>query len=119
MPTGPSPFPARTAQAAIIIGFLLGTWMLTDGLHVAIVGTLVRWRGFPWGPAAPWGWVVAFGGLWMLIPNLLLFHNRRWAWAAMVALAVASAWYWGPASLALGLIVVLLLLPATRRGLSG
>ena len=120
--------PPPTGQAAIILGFLLGTWMVTDGLHRIITGDFIRLRG----QLGPWAHLVARAGvnpmqmgvpiaslgvLWMFVPNLYLFQNRQTAWCGMLVLIAASAWYLGPATLVLGVTLVLLLLPSTRAGL--
>ncbi|MGH9394215.1 MAG: hypothetical protein ACRD1E_08605 [Terriglobales bacterium] len=113
----------------MILGFLLGSWLLTDGLHRLITGDFLRLHG----QLGPWAQLVArvgldpmrlglpialFGVLWMLVPNLYLFQNRPRAWVAMLLLIVASGWYLGAATVLLLAQLVLLLLPATRRGLA-
>ena len=113
-----------------MLGFLLGTWMVTDGLHRIITGDFIRLRGQlgPWAALAARAGIdpmrlgipiATLGLLWMLIPNLYLFQNRPAAWRGMLVMIAASAWYLGPATLMLGAVLVLLLLPATRAGLGG
>ncbi|MGH9482982.1 MAG: hypothetical protein ACRD1L_12920 [Terriglobales bacterium] len=120
--------PPATAQAAIVLGFLCGIWMLVDGANQLITGDYIRLHG----QLGPWarfvaaagldpmrlGWVIVlFGALWMVVPNLYLFQNVSANWRAMVILIVLSSWYlgWGTALLLPALI--LLLLPATRKAL--
>jgi hypothetical protein len=120
---GLPPLPARVA---VVLGFLLGTWLLLDSLHRLIAGTFLRWRGLaPTAAAAGWLgvradaltlWILLFGALWMLVPNLYLFQNRRPTWAATLALALGSLWYAGWATALLLAVVVLLLLPPVRAG---
>lgn len=111
--------PAVAAQAAIVLGFLLGTWMLLDGLHFCITGRYLNLAATrPLGPATLMAILsIAFGALWMIIPNLLLFQNRPAPWKAMLVLIVASSWYVGAATPLLVAMLLLLLLPATRRRL--
>ncbi|TAN24599.1 MAG: hypothetical protein EPN33_02210 [Acidobacteria bacterium] len=111
--------PPAPAQAAIILGFLLGTWMLVDSVHCWITGTYVRVPAhlFGWTPAMS-GLVFLFGVLWMLVPNLYLFQNRLSTWKAMVILVVVSSWSLGLATPVLCAQLVLLLLPHTRRALA-
>ncbi|HEY8055704.1 MAG TPA: hypothetical protein VIE13_07315 [Terriglobales bacterium] len=112
-------FPAPTGQAAIVLGFLLGTWMLVDGLTFCITGAYLPLAAtLPRGPVPAMAWLTtAFGALWMFVPNLFLFQNRVTSWKAMLVLIVASSWYLGVATPILLTQLVLLLLPATRRGL--
>lgn len=124
----PDALPPRTAQAAIVLGFLLGTWMLVDGTHRMITGDFIRLHGQlgPWATLASaagldpmrLGWVIVlFGVFWMVIPNIYLFQNRGANWRAMVILIVLSSWYVGSGTALLLPALVLLILPATRRGL--
>ncbi|HUX66135.1 MAG TPA: hypothetical protein VMV31_01460 [Terriglobales bacterium] len=120
-PPEPAPasiLPPAPAQAAIVLGFLIGTWTLVDGLHIWITGHTVLIVGHS-GPWAAWGVAGALlGAAWMLVGNLYLFQNRSASWKAMAVLVVLSSWGagWGLAALLAQL--ALLLLPATRRGLN-
>ncbi len=121
-----SHLPPPPAQLAIGLGFVLGTWLLLDSVNRLITGSFLRWRGLAPSPhaAARLGlppasltlWILLFGALWMLLPNLYLFQNRRPAWAAMLGLALASVWYIGWATPLLVAVLILLLLPASRSG---
>lgn len=114
-----STLPPVPAQAAIILGFLEGTWALVNGFHRIITGDFIR----VWGHSGPWsawgGAAVILGALWMIVGNLYLFQNRAATWKAMVILVVLSSWFAGWA-VALVLIaqLILLLLPSTRSAIS-
>lgn len=117
---GSGGLPPAGAQVAIILGFLLGTWLLLNGVLCWITGSYL---------AVPAGWeqwsphwaslVFAFGVLWMVVPNLYLFRNRVVTWKAMVVLVVLSSWNLGVVTFFLAAQLVLLLLPTTRRSLRG
>jgi hypothetical protein len=111
--------PAPSGQAAVVLGFLLGTWMLVDGLTYAITGAFLPVPAtMPPAPGPAMALLTTvFGALWMLVPNLFLFQNRLAAWKAMLILVVATSWYLGAATPLLLAQLVLLLLPATRHGL--
>jgi len=112
-----STLPPAPAQAAIVLGFLLGSWTLVEGLELVITGRAVMIAGHA-GPWAAWGAAAALlGAAWMLVGNLYLFQNRSAAWKAMAILVVLSSWGAGWALPVLLAQLVLLLLPATRRGL--
>lgn len=118
-PSPSSGLPPATAQAAIILGFLLGTWMLVNSVCCWITGAYIRVPAhlLGWSPAMA-GLVFLFGVLWMLVPNLYLFQNRLSTWKAMVILVVLSSWSLGLATPVLCTQLVLLLLPQTRRALA-
>ncbi|MGH9467957.1 MAG: hypothetical protein ACRD1Y_11445 [Terriglobales bacterium] len=110
--------PSTTAQAAIVLGLLLGTWMLLNGAEAWITGHYVPlpqiWLG--WRPAEA-GAVFTFGVLWMLVPNLYLYRNRLCEWKAMIVLIVVTSWSVGLiVTSLLGAQLILLVLPVTRRG---
>ena len=108
--------PPPPARAAITLGFLLGTWALVDGFHLLITGTSIRIFGYT-GPWAAWGVAaIVLGVLWMLLGNLYLFQNRLAIWKAFIVLLVVSSWSAGWAAPILVVQLLLLLLPATRRG---
>lgn len=111
--------PAPAGQAAVVLGFLLGTWMLVNGLTYRLTGAFLPVPATM--PPAP-GLAMAllstgFGALWMIVPNLFLFQNRVRTWKAMLVLVVATSWYLGAATPLLLTQLVLLLLPATRKAL--
>jgi hypothetical protein len=123
-----SHLPPLPARIAVVLGFLFGTWLLLDSVHRLITGYFLQW-----GSLAPTitaaghlGFrassltlpVLLLGALWMLVPNLYLFQNRRPAWIGMLTLAVASLWYLGWATLLPGAIGGLLLLSPVRAGLN-
>ncbi|MGH9473529.1 MAG: hypothetical protein ACRD1M_12400 [Terriglobales bacterium] len=111
--------PPPTAQVAIWLGFLLGVWGLLSGFYCWITraGLAASVPGVPW---AAWGAGSAvLGAAWMVAGNLYLFQNRGWTWKAVIVLLVLSSWSAGWAVAILAVQLVLLLLPATRRGLSG
>lgn len=117
--------PPLSGRLAIILGFLLGTWTLLDGLHRFITGDYVRWHGQlgPWAglvtkvglnPMALGGVFVALGVLWLVGANLYLYQNSRPTWRGMVALVVLSGWYLGPATPMLVAQIPLLLWARSR-----
>lgn len=112
--------PSPAGQAAVVLGFLLGTWMLVDGLTFGITGAFLPVPAtVPPSPGPAMAVLTAtFGALWMIIPNLFLFQNRLATWKAMLVLVVATSWYVGAATPLLLAQLVLLLLPATQRQLS-
>ncbi len=122
----PSAAPSRTstglpplaAQVAIVLGVLLGTWMLLNSVHFWITGNYVHAPAalLAWTPSTAWV-VFAFGVFWMVVPNVYLFRNRLGAWKVMLLLAVVSSWNLGWIAPILAAQIVLLALPATRRGL--
>ncbi|HXE31283.1 MAG TPA: hypothetical protein VN515_05735 [Terriglobales bacterium] len=113
-----SSLPPSPAQAAVIIGFVAGTWLLVEGFALLIAHRPLMLWGHP-GPWAAWGSAaILLGALWMLCGNLYLFQNRSGAWKAMIVLTVASSWYAGWAVAAVIAQLLLLLLPSTRRGLN-
>lgn len=112
--------PPRAAQAAIILGFLLGTWMLVNSVQCWITGAYL-----PVAPRLLGNWtpalallVFVLGVLWMLVPNLYLFQNRLTTWKTMVVLIVVSAWSFGAVTPVLCVQLILLLLPRSRRALA-
>ena len=114
----PSRLPPAPARAAILLGFLTGTWALVEGLNRWITGHGLRLDGYA-GPWAAWGVAAAaLGALWMVVGNLYLFQNRLPNWKAMMVLVVVSSWFAGWATPVLVAQLVLLLLPATRHALA-
>lgn len=121
-----SHLPPLPARIAVVLGFLLGTWLLLDSVHRWVTGYFLQWRAVaPTATAAAYLgvhaasmtlWIFLFGALWMLVPNLYLFQNRRPAWAAMVGLSLVSLWYAGWATLLLLAVFVLLLPGPVRAG---
>lgn len=114
-----SSLPSPSGQAAVVLGFLLGTWMLVNGLTYGITGAFLPVLAtIPPAPGPAMALLsTVFGALWMIVPNLFLFQNRLATWKAMLVLVVATSWYLGAATPLLLAQLVLLLLPGTRRGL--
>lgn len=109
--------PSKSAQLAIGLGFLLGTWLLVDGFQTLITGHPLLVAGHP-GPWVAWGATAALAGaLWMLLGNLYLFQNRSANWKAFTILVVLSSWSAGWAVLILVAQLALLLTPSARRSL--
>jgi len=110
--------PPLPAQIAVVLGFLIGTWTLVCGFETLITGAPTSVFGSA-GPWAAWGVAaIALGAAWMVIGNLYLFQNRLASWKAITILVVVSSWNAGWATLVLIVQLVLLLMPATRRGLN-
>lgn len=110
--------PPLPAQIAVVLGFLIGTWTLVCGFTTLITGAPLRVFGSA-GPWAAWGVAaIALGAVWMVIGNVYLFQNRLASWKAITILVVVSSWGAGWATLVLIAQLVLLLVPATRRGLN-
>lgn len=108
--------PNRTAQLAILLGFLEGTWAMLNGALHALTrsGLLTNVPGVPW---ASWGVAaILLGAAWMIAGNLYLFQNRPANWRALIILIVISSFGSGWAAPVLVAQMVLLLLPAARRG---
>ncbi|MGH9520661.1 MAG: hypothetical protein ACRD2D_13470, partial [Terriglobales bacterium] len=107
--------PRPTAQIAILLGFLEGTWAMLNGALCALTGSgLLNVPGMPW---AAWGVGAALlGAAWMIAGNFYLFQNRPANWRALIVLIVVSSFGAGWAAPVLVAQLVLLLLPATRRG---
>lgn len=106
--------PPRTAQIAVLLGFLEGTWALLNGVLVLISGRglMASVAGIPW---AAWGaWAALLGAAWMVAGNLYLFQNRTTVWRALIVLIVVSSFGAGWAAPVLVAQLVLLLLPVTR-----
>ena len=75
--------PPRTAQVAVGIGFVLGTWALVNGLHMLITGAPVVYLGHigPWGI---WGETAALlGAGWMAAGNWCLLQNSPVSWTGL------------------------------------
>lgn len=114
------------AGAAVEAGY-----MVFDGLHALTQGDYVTPSGGDHaGELGPWAAVVAavgieprsafmkwlfvlYGVTWLAVIIAFVLH-ARWAWWAMIAMAVGSLWYLVPGTVLSVLALVLLLSPAIR-----
>lgn len=125
---GTTDLPPVPGRIAIILGFILGTWSLVDGLLRLITGDFVRIHG----KLGPWANLVGRAGLnpmdfgpvllvmgivWLVAANLYLFRNTVSSWKLLLIVVILSSWYVGVATLFGVAQVALLLTPATRRAL--
>ncbi len=111
--------------AYLALSWLLGWWLIYDGLRQRLVGDYTRLGG----RLGPWADLVAALGIdpqrlglafvalgFALVgASFGLYWQRRWAYYTGLVAAVVGLAYLGVGTLVAGVCVVLLLLPATRR----
>jgi hypothetical protein len=114
------------ALAASEAGF-----MVVDGVWALVAGDYITPKTGPYaGRLGPWAelvsaigvaprstlmkWVfVTYGATWLVAAGAFAL-GARWAWVAMLVLAVSSLWYLIFGSIVSAVVIVLLLLPGVR-----
>lgn len=130
--TAPTPAPAATAfrpplsvWAYLALTWLLGWWLVFDGLHQRLFGDYIRLAG----QLGPWaGLAQAVGldpqrlslpflavGFGLISASFGVYWRRRWGYGAALALSALALLYLGFGTPIALLSLILLLLPATRR----
>ena len=114
-----------TLWLSVLMGLVIGGWMLADGVHHLRTGDYIRMQG----RLGPWADVVAAGGVdphrlavpfvvlglaWMAACAGLL-ACRRWGWRVALGLSVLSLAYLGIGTVCALVALGLLLAPPTRR----
>lgn len=114
-----------------LLALIVAGWFAFDGAHALLTGDYVTPSSGPYaGQLGPWSSLVlatgvdprselmksvfvGYGVAWLVVIGAFLLR-RPWAWAGMMAAAIASLWYL-PFGTLLGLIqIALLLLPPVR-----
>ena len=115
----------------VVLGLMLGGWLVFDGGRAFIVGDYVTPKSGPYaGQLGPWAKVVSavgieprstlmksfhvgFGVLWLAM-TVAFMLRMPWAWTGMLISAVLSLWYL-PFGTLFGVIqMILLFLPVIR-----
>jgi hypothetical protein len=117
--------PPLTVWLYLLLTWVLGWWMLLDGLRQRVLGDYVRLAGRlgPWADLAQALGVdpqrlglffVAFGAA-LLGASFGVYMRRRWGYAVGLALSAAALLYLGFGTPVAAACLVLLLLKPTRR----
>lgn len=114
----------EVAWLALILGFVMGAWMVFEGWHRLAYGDYIRLGGRlgPWAdlamaigldPMRFGGVFIVWGVVW-LITCAGLFLQRHWAWPVAVILAIGSLIYCGVGTVVAAITLILLCLKRSR-----
>lgn len=121
--------PPLTVWLFIFFGWLLGGWLVFDGLHQRLFGDYVRIDGQlgPWADAVSavgldpqnFGWAFIALGCSLISASFGIYLRGRWAHQLGLVCSLLSLLYLGLGTPAAALCVILLLLGPTRKYVTG